>query len=92
MWRGASTAVVVDLAGQPPGIVAFGARVAVRDGNDRHRAWRIVGENQAAVDQGMVSWISPLARALVGARVGDIVIWQRPSGDLELEVTAISYA
>ncbi len=84
-------AVVVDPAGQPPGVVAFGARVDVLDEHAEPHAWHIVGENQADIDKGMVSWVSPLARALIGARVGDTVTWRRPAGDRELEITAISY-
>ena len=84
-------AVVVDPVGQSPDEVAFGARVDVRDENGHAQTWRIVGENQADIGKGLVSWVSPLARALYGAEVGDVVTWQRPAGDLELEVTAISY-
>ncbi len=84
-------AVVVDPAGQPAGKVAFGARVDVLDEDGKHHTWRIVGENQADIDKGMVSWVSPLARALIGAEVGDSVTWRRPAGDLELEIAAISY-
>jgi transcription elongation GreA/GreB family factor len=36
-----------------------------------------------------VSWVSPLARALLGARTGDSVVWRRPAGDLEIEVARI---
>ena len=84
-------AVVVDPAGQPTDKVAFGASVDVLDENGEHHSWRIVGENQADIDMGMVSWVSPLARALIGAEAGDIVTWRRPAGDLELEITSISY-
>ena len=84
-------AVVVDPAGQPAGKVAFGARVDVLDEDGKHRTWRIVGENQADINKGMVSWVSPLARALIGGEVGDSVTWRRPAGDLELEITAISF-
>lgn len=84
-------AVVVDPAGQPRDEVAFGARVEIRDENGHAQTWRIVGENQADIDKGMVSWVSPIARALLGARVGDVVTWKRPAGDLELEIIAIAY-
>jgi transcription elongation GreA/GreB family factor len=84
-------AAVVDPAGQPADEVAFGATVEVADEEGRSQTWRIVGENQADIAKGMVSWVSPLARALTGARVGDIVTWKRPAGDLELEVRKISY-
>jgi transcription elongation GreA/GreB family factor len=43
------------------------------------------------VATGKVSWQSPLARALIGARVGDTVRWKRPAGDTELEILEIRY-
>ena len=50
-----------------------------------------MGEDEADIERGMVSWISPLARALTGARVGEAVTWRRPAGDRELEIVAIRY-
>ena len=41
---------------------------------------------------GRISWASPLARAMIGARVGDTVKWQRPAGATEVEIAAIEYA
>lgn len=69
----------------------FGATVTVQPEGDAPRDYRIVGEDEAAPDQGSVSWVSPLARALDGARVGDVVIWSRPAGEVELEVLGIRY-
>lgn len=69
--------------------VGFGATVdVIDDGGNTHR-YRIVGEDEADPEHGLVSWVSPLARALHGARVGDSVVWQRPMGDLTVEITAI---
>ena len=82
-------AVVVHPEDVPGDRVAFGTRVCVRDENGAEHSWRIVGENEADIDKGLVSWISPLAQALDTARVGDIVTWPRPAGDLDLEVTGI---
>ncbi|MBC6440083.1 MAG: GreA/GreB family elongation factor [Rhodospirillales bacterium] len=84
-------AVVVDMAEQPQDEVAFGACIVAKDENGETHAWRIVGENQSDLDAALVSWVSPLARALHGAQVGDVVTWRRPAGDLELEVKKISY-
>ncbi len=84
-----SHAVVVDPAGGPGDRVAFGARVEVLDEDGASSSWRIVGEDQADIGEGLVSWVSPLARALLGACVGDIVTWRRPAGDLDLEIVAI---
>ena len=69
--------------------VGFGTTVnVVADDGGEHR-YRIVGEDEADPERGLVSWISPLARALDGARVGDSVVWKRPAGDLSIEVVAI---
>jgi len=40
----------------------------------------------------LVSWVSPLAKALNGAKVGEVVAWKRPAGDQELEVLSLAYA
>ncbi|MEO6263924.1 MAG: GreA/GreB family elongation factor [Luteimonas sp.] len=69
--------------------VGFGATVDVVDDNGGEHRYRIVGEDEADPERGLVSWISPLARALDGARVGDSVVWKRPAGDLSVEVVAI---
>ena len=84
-------AIVIDLAAQPRDKVAFGAVVTTVDDDDEKRKFAIVGEDEADPAHGKISWVSPLAAALVGASVGDIVIWKRPAGDRNLEVTAISY-
>lgn len=84
-------AVEVNPADQPRDSVAFGATVDVRGEDGKKHTWRIVGENQSDVESGMVSWVSPLARALKGAAVGETVTWRRPAGDLELEILAIRY-
>lgn len=85
------SAILIDPAKQPADEVAFGADVDVVDEDDKPHHFAIVGEDEADVAAGKVSWVSPLARALLGAKVGDAVVWPRPAGDLELEVTAIHY-
>jgi transcription elongation GreA/GreB family factor len=84
-------AVVVDPAQQERDKVDFGAAVATIDENDVKRRFEIVGEDEADPTKGKLSWVSPLALALKGAKTGDIVVWKRPAGDLELEVTSIEY-
>jgi transcription elongation GreA/GreB family factor len=71
--------------------VGFGASVEVVDDRARRTRYRIVGEDEADPSQGLVSWVSPLARALVGARVGDTVVWERPDGNVEVAVDGISF-
>lgn len=84
-------AIRVDPAAQPTGEVAFGAAVTVEDEDGNSRTYRIVGEDEADPDQGKVSWVSPLAKALIDARAGDLVLWERPTGAVELEIISISY-
>jgi transcription elongation GreA/GreB family factor len=69
--------------------VRIGCQVDVVDEHGRIARYAIVGEDEADAAQGLVSWVSPLARALLGAEVGDVVHWERPDGALELEVTAL---
>jgi transcription elongation factor GreB len=85
-----ASAIEVDLAKQPRDHVAFGATVTV-DSDDGERRWQIVGEDEADAEHGLVSYVSPLAQALLGARPGDEVRWQRPAGDMTIEVVAIDY-
>ncbi len=49
----------------------------------------IVGEDEADASQGRISWVSPLAAALMEARVGDTVAWPRPGGAVELTIVSI---
>ena len=84
-------AILVDLAGQPRDEVRFGATVTVADEDAVLRSFTIVGEDEADPEAGKVSWVSPLARVLAGAHVGDDVVWKRPTGDLALTVTDIRY-
>lgn len=84
------SAIEVDLSQQPRDRVAFGALVTV-DSDEGEARYRIVGEDEADVEHGLVSYVSPLACALIGARIGDEVVWQRPAGDVAVEVVAIEY-
>ena len=74
---------------QSPSAVAFGCRVTVADEAGAAQTFRIVGEDEADPEQGLISWVSPLARALDGAEIGDLVTWSKPNGAVELEVVAI---
>jgi transcription elongation GreA/GreB family factor len=85
-------AVAVDPAGQPRDEVHFGATVTIR-GEDHHtQRFHIVGDDEADAATGSISWNSPLAKALMGASIGDTVTWQRPAGATEVEIVAIDYA
>ncbi len=84
-------AILVDPTQSPADEVAFGAEVEVIDPRGERRHFTIVGEDEAEAERGLVSWVSPLARALIGAGVGDVVTWRRPAGEVELEIGAIRY-
>jgi transcription elongation factor GreB len=71
--------------------VFFGARVTYADAQDRERTVRIVGIDEARHDAGEISWISPVARALLKARVGDTVELRTPAGVETIEVVKIEY-
>ena len=82
-------AIVVDPATPMDDQVRFGASVVVEDENGKQHTFLIVGEDEADATHNKVSWVSPLAKALIGARVGDTVKWRRPAGDALLEILAI---
>jgi len=71
--------------------VYFGATVTYCDENDGERTVRIVGIDEARTEQGEISWVSPIARALLRGSVGDLVIVRVPGGETEFEITAIVY-
>jgi transcription elongation factor GreB len=73
-------------------VVYFGAYVEV-EGEDGVRAtYRIVGEDEIDLDLGAISWRSPLGRALLKKRVGDVVAVARPRGPTELTVIGVRYS
>lgn len=73
--------------------VFFGATVTfARLSDDAEVTLRIVGVDEADAEKGDVSWVAPLARALLGARVGDVRKVRSPGGAEEVEVVAIRYA
>ena len=72
--------------------VFFGATVTIDDvagGNEQ--TWQIVGVDEADASSGRISWISPLARALLKAREGDVVRFASPAGPREIEVLEVRY-
>lgn len=86
------SALIVDPASQEnTEQVFFGATVTVCDAQGCETTYQIVGIDEADAGQGLISWVSPLARALLKAREGDAVRFHSPSGPRELEVIDIRY-
>jgi transcription elongation factor GreB len=84
-------AKVVDPASQSTDEVRFGAIVELADEDDARRTLTIVGDDEADAGEGRIGWSAPLARALVGARVGDERVVRLPAGEKSYEVMAIRY-
>jgi transcription elongation factor GreB len=71
--------------------VFFGATVAYEDASGQERTVTIRGTDEADTAQGQVSWVSPIARALLKSRVGDVVRLQSPVGLQDIEVLRVDY-
>ena len=71
--------------------VRFGATVELADEDDNRRVVTLVGDDEADASQGKIGWSAPLARALIGARLGDERIVRLPSGEKSYEVMRIDY-
>ncbi len=79
-------AIPVDISKQISKEIRFGVTVKLIDENDQEYIFSIVGEDEAEPNQGRISWVSPLARELVGKKTDDGVMWERPAGNLEMEI------
>ena len=85
-------AKVVDPAAQAArDQVRFGATVEVADEDDQRRQLTIVGDDETDAGAGRIGWSAPLARALIGARVGEERMVRLPAGEKSYEVIAIRY-
>ena len=71
--------------------VFFGATVTYADAHGLERRVTILGIDEADSSQGQISWIAPVARALLKAQLGDVVKLATPAGMQELEVLAVKY-
>lgn len=71
--------------------VVFGATVHIEDEHGEAHKWTIVGHGEADAREGTVSVNSPMAKALLNKRIGDIAEVRRPKGDLEVEIVALTF-
>ena len=85
-------AIVIDPQDQPTDVVAFGASVTVEDPQKKRSTYRILGEDEADPLQGTISWLSPLAQAMMDHHAGDRVVWERPAGNIAIRIVSIAYA
>jgi transcription elongation factor GreB len=85
------TAQLVDPAALRGDKVLFGATVVVANADGSEKTWSIWGEDEVDVEGGVLSWRSPLARALMGKRPGDAVTYATPGGLREVELLDVKY-
>jgi transcription elongation factor GreB len=84
-------AEIVAPAEGPPDVVRFGATVTVRESDGTETSYRIVGVDEMDLDRNWVSWMSPIAKALLKAKRGQRVSFKFPSGQETLEIIDIAY-
>lgn len=84
-------AKVVDPSAQCTDQVRFGATVELADEDDNRRTPTIVGDDEADASAGRIGWSAPLARALIGPKVGEERIVRLPAGEKRYEVVGITY-
>lgn len=87
-----ATAQVVDVSVLSGETVVFGATVNIADADTgKERTVVIVGEDEADADRGWISYKSPLARALIGKKLDDLVTVRLPGGEKEYEIMAVDF-
>lgn len=86
-----NNAEIVDPEKMESDQVRFGATVTVVDEDDIKKTYRIVGSDESDAELFKISWLSPIAKALLKKKVGDWVTVKLPSGEKELEIAEIKY-
>lgn len=84
-------AVIVQPGAVQHQVVRFGATVVVVDEDGAEKTYTLVGPDESEPDRGWLSYQSPIGKALMKRKVGDVVLVRRPAGEMELEITSISY-
>lgn len=84
-------AEIVDPKAGPTDVVRFGACVTVRESTGEETTYRIVGVDETDADNNWVSWMSPIARALLNRKRGERIRFKFPSGEETLEIQEIRY-
>jgi transcription elongation factor GreB len=85
-----SSAQLIRQADPTSKTVSIGATVSVIDKHGASFIFTIISEDEADIKLAKISWISPLTNALLDKHLGDEVIWKRPMGDLNVEITEIT--
>ena len=85
------SAEIVPAPDGPADVVRFGATVTVRESDGSETRYRIVGVDEIDLDRNWVSWMSPIAKALLNGKRGQRIRFKFPSGEETLEIIDIRY-
>ena len=85
------SAILVDPSNQDKNIVLFSAIVEVLSSKNKKYKFEIVGEDEANIKLSKISYLSPLAKSLIGSRIDDEVIWNKSPEQEILTITNIYY-
>jgi transcription elongation factor GreB len=85
------SAEIVPAPSGPADVVRFGATVTVRERDGTETSYRIVGVDETDTDRNWVSWMSPIAKAILNAKRGERIHFKFPSGEETLEIINIRY-
>lgn len=84
-------AFIVDPSTQKSDRILFGATVKIQDENLAEKKYTIVGEDEIDAKNGRISWRSPVAKAMMNSKKGDVVTVRTPQGEIELEILDVVY-
>lgn len=83
---------VVDPSRTASSTIAFGATVTIQNTEtDEEMVYQIVGPDEADLQQRKISYLSPIAKALIGKEEGDVVKVAIPRGQIEVEITKVNF-
>ena len=85
------SSILVDPSIQNKEVILFSAKVSVLSIDKKKYQFEIVGEDEANIKENKISYLSPLAKSLIGSRINDEVVWIKPSGNEILTITNIYY-
>jgi len=85
------SAILINPSIQNKEIILFSAKVEVLSVNNKRYKFEIVGEDEVNIKENKISYLSPIAKSLIGSRINDEVIWNKPSGNEILTITNIYY-
>ena len=84
-----NSAIVVPRGAGPE--ARFGARVTIENENGEEQSFQLVGDDEARTDSVFLSWSSPLALAMMGAKAGETISWDGPDGPIRRKIVDVTY-